>query len=100
LAGSERWEVAFAQSSWREIVLRDKANDVAATIEHARGHGVLAGLPLGTWYPDKSDCLMIAVTEKRTRAEIDQLIDVLNHAPSVSGTCSTLLPSPNVQNYA
>lgn len=82
LAHNERWEVAFDQSSWREIVLRDKANDVESVIEHARGHGLMAGLPLRTWYPDKSDCLMVAVTEKRTRCEIDQLVNVLTQAPS------------------
>jgi glycine dehydrogenase subunit 1 len=83
LRKNDRWEVAFAGANWREVVLRDKASDVVSAVEHARSHGVLAGLPLVRWYPELSDCLLVAVTEKRTRAEIDQLIDVLRHAPSL-----------------
>lgn len=32
---------------------------------------VLAGLPLGPYYPDLADCLLVAVTEIRTKAQID-----------------------------
>ncbi len=35
--------------------------------------GYHGGLSLGRWYPELSDCLSVAVTEKRTRAEIDGL---------------------------
>ena len=36
--------------------------------------GILAGTPLGRWYPELDDCLLVAVTEKRTKAEIDRLV--------------------------
>ncbi len=39
-----------------------------------RGAGYHAGLPLGDWYPQFADCVSVAVTEKRTRAEIDGLV--------------------------
>lgn len=77
-----RWEVALAAPSWREVVLRDKANEVDVAIQHARHHGVMAGLPLSQWYPKWQDCLLVAVTEKRTRSEIDALVELLTHAPS------------------
>ena len=35
--------------------------------------GYHAGLPLGRWYPQVDNCVGVAVTEKRTRAEIDGL---------------------------
>ena len=35
--------------------------------------GIHAGLHLGRWYPHLEDCVSIAVTEKRTREEIDRL---------------------------
>jgi glycine dehydrogenase subunit 1 len=35
--------------------------------------GYHAGLPLGKWYSQFGDCISLAVTEKRTRAEIDGL---------------------------
>ena len=33
--------------------------------------GILAGLPLAPFYPDLKDCLLVAVTETRTKAQID-----------------------------
>jgi glycine dehydrogenase subunit 1 len=37
----------------------------------------LAGVNLGQFYPSMDDCLLIAVTEKRTRAEMDALVAML-----------------------
>ena len=48
----------------------------------ARRQGILAGVPLGTWYDDLQDCLLISVTEKRTKAEIDALVRALATADS------------------
>jgi glycine dehydrogenase subunit 1 len=36
----------------------------------------LAGVPLGRWYPQLDDCLLVAVTERRTKEEIDRLAGV------------------------
>ncbi len=41
---------------------------------------ILAGVPLRTWDRRLSDCLLVAVTEKRSRAEIDALADALAKA--------------------
>jgi glycine dehydrogenase subunit 1 len=35
--------------------------------------GIAAGIPLGRWYPELKNALLVAVTEKRTREEIDRL---------------------------
>ena len=43
----------------------------------AQAAGIFAGLPLGRWYPELKDCLLIAVTEKRTKAEIDKLAEIV-----------------------
>jgi glycine dehydrogenase subunit 1 len=48
--------------------------------ELARGlsrRGFLAGPPLGRWFPELSDCLLIAVTEKRTEEEITGLAEAI-----------------------
>jgi len=40
-------------------------------------YGFAAGFPLGRYYPDMSNYLLIAVTEKRTRYEIGELAEAL-----------------------
>ena len=41
--------------------------------------------PLGADYPEYADCLLVAVTEQRTREDIDRLASVLEGAVSGSG---------------
>jgi glycine dehydrogenase subunit 1 len=50
---------------------------VPTLLASARAAGYDAGLHLGRWYAALNDCLSVAVTEKRTRAEIDGLATVL-----------------------
>jgi glycine dehydrogenase subunit 1 len=38
------------------------------------------GYPLGRDYPDFEDGLLVAITERRTRADIDRLAEVLEQA--------------------
>jgi glycine dehydrogenase subunit 1 len=44
----------------------------------ARDRGVHPGYALGRDYEGMDDCLLVAVTEKRTPADIDRLVDVLS----------------------
>jgi glycine dehydrogenase subunit 1 len=39
--------------------------------------GYLVGPPMGRWYGDLDDCLLIAATEKRTTEEIEGLAEAL-----------------------
>ena len=57
------------------VQLRQPVDQVLAI---ANQKGIIAGYPVGRDYPELSDCLLIAVTEKRTKAELDALVDVLN----------------------
>jgi glycine dehydrogenase subunit 1 len=43
----------------------------------AREHGVHPGYALGRDYEGLDDALLVAVTEKRTTADIDRLVEVL-----------------------
>jgi glycine dehydrogenase subunit 1 len=56
----------------REFAVR-VPGDPAALLRHLLGRGYLGGLPLGRWYPALGDCVGVAVTEKRTKVEIDGL---------------------------
>ncbi|MEQ1823854.1 MAG: aminomethyl-transferring glycine dehydrogenase subunit GcvPA [Fimbriimonadaceae bacterium] len=42
--------------------------------EQLLSDGYLAGLPLGHYYEELSDCLLVAVTETRTKQEIDEFV--------------------------
>ena len=46
--------------------------DAEAVRDALLEQGILAGLPLGRFYDDRKDCLLIAATEVRTRAEMDR----------------------------
>ncbi len=74
LCQHERFSMAFDQPTFKEFVIRDAENRVDELLQSATEHGYLAGLPLRPWYPELSDCFLVAVTEKRTKAEIDGLV--------------------------
>ncbi len=52
---------------------RDSAEVAGKLLER----GIAAGVPLGEFYPGLDHCLVVTVTEKRTRAEIDALATCL-----------------------
>ena len=66
----------------REFALRVNAK-VPELLAKLREAGYLAGLPLGRWYPALANCITVAVTEQRTKAEIDGLAAAL--AAAVKG---------------
>ncbi len=51
--------------------------DAPTLLAKLRTAGYHAGLPLGRWYPALANCITVAVTEKRTKAEIDGLVEAL-----------------------
>ncbi len=61
----------------RRAVGRTTRKAVLAEVGRLGYHG---GIDLGRWYPDLADCILIAVTEKRTKAEIDGLADAYREA--------------------
>jgi glycine dehydrogenase subunit 1 len=77
LTRSGRLKPAFAQPTFKEFVVRDTRGRVGEFISQALEAGYMAGVPLGRWYPELDDCLLVAVTEKRTREEIEGLASQL-----------------------
>lgn len=77
LCQHERFSQAFDAPTFKEVVIRDAENNVGGLLRDAIAAGYLAGLPLGRWYPELSDCFLVAVTEKRTKADIDGLVKSL-----------------------
>ncbi|HEU4753899.1 MAG TPA: glycine dehydrogenase, partial [Armatimonadota bacterium] len=70
------YRLRFPAPFFHEFVLQcpEPAEQVAARMAE---QGILAGYPLGKHYPELADCLLVAVTEKRTKEDIDQLVEAL-----------------------
>lgn len=79
LVESNRFELAFKEPTFKEFVLRDREANPGDLIRQGLDEGFLVGVPLGRWYPELNDCLLIAVTEKRTCEELDRFADWLIH---------------------
>jgi glycine dehydrogenase subunit 1 len=73
--------LAFSGPFFKEFVVRSRRDpeQVLAEVGRLGYHG---GIALARWYPDLADCVLIAVTEKRTRSEIDGLVDAYTKALS------------------
>ena len=78
LTSGSRLKAAFEQPVFKEFVVRDSLRRVDELLSQALDAGYLAGIPLGPWYPELEDSFLVTVTEKRTKAEIDGLAEVLS----------------------
>jgi glycine dehydrogenase subunit 1 len=71
-------------------VMREFAVQLGAAVpdvvEACRRRGINPGYALGRDYPEHEDCLLIAITEQRSRAHIDQLAEALEAAVSAHRT--------------
>lgn len=70
------FELAFPAPFFKEFAVKCPC-DPEVLVDRLADEGILAGYPLGRDYPELADCLLIAVTEKRTRKEIEALVAAL-----------------------
>jgi glycine dehydrogenase subunit 1 len=64
--------VKLSSPFFKEFVVETPA-PAERYVEPLLSLGFHAGVPLGKWFPDRSHQMLVAVTEKRSRAEIDGL---------------------------
>lgn len=74
-------EARFPGKVFGEFTLR-LTKDPTDVQKKLLDQGILAGLPLGPHYPELADCLLVAVTETRTKAQIDDYASKLATALS------------------
>ena len=79
LAALDGVELLHEQPVVREFAVRLQA-PVDRVIERCAAEGVNPGYPLGADYPEFEDGLLVAITEQRSRADIDRLAEVLGAA--------------------
>jgi glycine dehydrogenase subunit 1 len=76
IAALDGFEVYHAGPFVREFCVRTPLPAQEVVLQMAK-RGILAGIDAGRWYPDLKDCLIVAVTEKRTEQEIAAFVDSL-----------------------
>jgi glycine dehydrogenase subunit 1 len=68
--------VRFGGPKFKEIVLETPRDGDELAAALAR-RGYLVGPGLGRWYPELSNCLLVAVTERRTEGDIEGLAEAV-----------------------
>ena len=77
IANVPGFKLASADPFFHEFVV-SCPEPVAEINEHLLEHGILGGYDLGQDYPDMENMMLIAVTEKVSKDEIDALVGVLS----------------------
>ena len=79
IAALDGFELRFNAPFFKEFVVRT-TKELGHVLDHCRSKNILAGVPMGPWYDELADSFLVAVTEKRTRQEIDALVGALGEA--------------------
>jgi glycine dehydrogenase subunit 1 len=66
-------KLRFDRPFFKELTIAIE-KDVPAQLSRLVADGFHAGIHLGRWYPELNECISVAVTERRTRKEIDSLV--------------------------
>ncbi len=75
-------KIRFESKVFGEFVL-ELPRDPREVQSELLNQGILCGLPLGFYYPELGNCLLVAVTEIRTKAQIDNFAAKLKAALKV-----------------
>ncbi len=73
------YELRFKEPFFKEFIVRT-SRGVKPALDVCRERGILGGVPLIRFDDAFGDCFSVAVTEKRTKAEIDDLVAALGAA--------------------
>ncbi len=68
-----KWELPYSAPTFNEVVLRHRSGPVAPVLERLARDGILGGVDLGRWNDAWSRDLLVCVTERHSKADIDRL---------------------------
>lgn len=80
IARLDGYDLRFPAPFFKEFTVRTTRGDVKQVLSACRERGLLAGVPLGPLDERLSDCFLVAVTEQRTKEQIDNLVAALDSA--------------------
>jgi glycine dehydrogenase subunit 1 len=72
--------LAHAGAFFKEFAIRIEGREGQAVLDAVEAAGYHGGVALGRWYPELRDAILIAVTENRSREEIDGLVAAYRRA--------------------
>ncbi len=76
IAEVDGYELTFDTPFFKEFVVKT-TRSVDKVLSVCRDSGILGGVALSRFSMGMDDCFLVAVTEKRTKQEIDALVDVI-----------------------
>ncbi len=72
------YALRYSAPTFHEITVRVRGGDASQVVERLITQGIIAGLDLGRFDAARKDELLIAVTEKHDRSDIDRLLQALD----------------------
>lgn len=76
LLATGRFEKVNSAPFFKEFVIRALDEPIDAINKRLLENGIIGGLELERFYPEMKGCWLVAVTEKRTKQEIDALVEI------------------------
>ncbi|MGF1465833.1 MAG: aminomethyl-transferring glycine dehydrogenase subunit GcvPA [Sandaracinaceae bacterium] len=80
IAKLDGYEVDTAAPTFNEFVVRRREGTAASLLSALADRGILAGVDLGRFFPERASELLVAVTERHARADLDRLLQALRAA--------------------
>ncbi len=78
---SDRFELPLPGPHYNELLVRRRAGAAEPLLDRvAAEHGILAGVPLSRWQPEREQDFLVATTELHDRRSLDALVDALEAA--------------------
>jgi glycine dehydrogenase subunit 1 len=77
ISSIEGYAVPYSAPVFNEFVVRAPSDATALLRRLASEHNVTGGLPLGRYFPERANDILVCVTETNKRADIDALVAAL-----------------------
>ena len=78
IASVDGFSLKYDRPFFKEFIIQSEQN-ASMVIQKMRLHGILAGIPLAEYEENLSDCYLCAVTEKKSREELDHYAQTLSN---------------------
>lgn len=78
LVASGVWELPYPSPTFNEFVVRHKKADIAPLLLELQNQGILAGVPLARFEPERTRDLLVCVTERHKKEDLDRYVALMS----------------------